>query len=76
MNLFCGVSSLLGSQALPAHSRRRSGSGSGWLFIIAFVESSHQLMDNHHKVDIKMDYLTPQTDNKSFIILRLAVALS
>lgn len=52
------------------HAAERSGS----LFIIAFVESSHQLMDNHHKVDIKMDYLTPRTDN-SFIILRLAVAL-
>lgn len=33
-------------------------------------------MDNHHKVDIKMDYLTPQTNNNSFIILRLALALS
>lgn len=56
------------------HSRERSGSGSR--FIIAFVESSRRLMDNHRKVDIKMDYLTPQTDNNSFIILRLAVALS
>lgn len=33
-------------------------------------------MDNHHKVDRKMDYLTSQTDTKPFIILRLPVALS
>lgn len=72
--LYCGICSSLRSQTPCAHSWGM-GASSSW-FVIAFVESSHQLMANHQKVDIKMDYLTPQTDNNSFIILCLAVALS
>lgn len=64
------------TQRPTASCPQPGGAGAALLFIIAFVESSHQLMDNHHKVDRKMDYLTPQTDNKSFIILRLPIALS
>lgn len=55
--------------------RGERGAGAAWRFIIALVESSRRLMDNHGKVDRKMDHLTPQTDNNSFIIIRLAVAL-
>ena len=42
-------------------------------FIIAFVESTHELMVNHHKVNMKMDYMTDQTDHDSFIIIRLSL---
>lgn len=30
-------------------------------------------MVNHHKVNMKMDYMTDQTDHDSFIIIRLSL---
>lgn len=49
-----------------AHDHMKNGVCT--LRIIAFVGSTHFLMVNHHKVNMKMDYMTGQTDHDSFII--------
>lgn len=36
--------------------------------VIAFVQRTHLLMGDDHKVNMKMDYMTNQADHGSFII--------
>lgn len=54
---------------LQAHDQVKDGMGIQP--IITFVESHLQLMVYHHKVNMKMDYMTDQTDHNSFIIICL-----
>lgn len=69
-----GITSLHRSKMLQAHDRMKNGVCTQP--VIAFVESTHLLMVNHHKVNMKMDYVTDQTDHDSFIIICLFFLLS